>query len=104
MCQANRDAGYSVCLGCWITCLKGIRCAMYIEKLDSVFQGDAGLIFDRDAGTMVDKNAASIVHKDSSLRVHQGCWIQRCRGLLVAVFVTDAGVRVWERLGVGKGF
>ena len=49
VCQANRHAGYSVCLGCWITCLKRILCAMYIEKLDSVFQVDAGLIFDRDA-------------------------------------------------------
>ena len=45
----------------------------------------------------MDRNAASIVHKDSSLRVHQGCWIQRCIVLLVAVFVTDAGVRVLER-------
>ena len=45
----------------------------------------------------MDRNAASIDHKDSSLRVHQGWWIQRCRGLLVAVFVTDAGLRVLER-------
>ena len=52
---------------------------------------------------MVDRNAASIVHKDSSLRVHQGCWIQRCRGLLVAVFVTDAGVRVLAGLSVCLG-
>ena len=45
----------------------------------------------------MDRNAASIVHKDSSLRVHQGCCMQRCRGLPVAVFVTDGDLRVLER-------